>query len=176
MRLTTLLLMLTCSNLCMHCGSTTNSILTREQISLIKAWHVGYTSTRDLSSVPWGEASPASSQGQVERNFKFARLTAQILRTDYGIPVTDDTVGLCGHIRIMATEVPKGPPKYYDIEVYGSDGQLLVRKRVLNDARAMTETWSEGLEYQREINQRLAAYIGQQVADLLSAKPLRGAY
>jgi hypothetical protein len=173
MRFTFLCATLAASTVIMHCGATNDSNLIHQRISLIKVWQVSYTSTRDLSSVPWGESSPASSRGQVERNFNFAKLTSQVLRTSFGIRATEEKAASCGHIRITATEVPKGPPKYYDITLHDEDDQLLVRKRVLNDAHAMTETWSEGLDYQRELNNRLAAYVAHQIADLVAVKPDR---
>ena len=173
MRHTTLLAVLAFSLLWFHCGSTSDSTLIRQRISRIQTWQLDYASVRELASTNLGQDSPLSSPGQVERNFRFAELTSEILRTKFGLPVSVDTTAACGHIRLTATEVPKGPPKYYDIAVYDSDDQLLVRKRVWNDAQAMTETWTDGADYRLQINQRLAAYIAQQVAELLTSRPIQ---
>jgi hypothetical protein len=167
MRHTTLLSAFACSLLWFQCSSTSDTILARQRISLIKSWQLDYSSSVDPSAAASGQESLSSLPGQVERNLRFAELTSEILRARFKIPVSVDTSAACGHIRLTAVEIPKGPPKSIEIAIYDETDRVLARTRIWNDAEAMIGTWSDAQKDRYRFNERLAAYVAEKVAGLM---------
>jgi hypothetical protein len=170
MRHATTLTALAVALLSFQCSSTSDTALVRQQISLIKAWHLEYTNSPDPTSTLSGQDSPVFFPGQVARNLRFAEVTSEFLRTRLGIPVSADTTAGAGHIRLTAIEPPKAPPKYFDVAIFDPDNRLLARTRIWNDSQAMIATWSNSVNDRIQFNENLAAYLAERLADLLAGK------
>ena len=170
MRYVALVTALAVSLVSLQCGSTSDTAIVRQQISLIKAWNLEYTNSPDPISTLSGQDTPVLFPGQVARNLGFAHVTSQFLQMRLGIPVTADTTTGSGHIRLTAIEPPKAPPRYFDVAVYDPDNRLLARTRIWNDSQAMVATSINSVNDRIQFNEKLAAYIAERLANLLTGK------
>lgn len=163
-------LILTGSLLSFHCSSSADKALIRHRIGNIGAWRIAYDSRIEPGNAPPASPGRVTGAQHVDRNLRFADLTSEILRNKYNIPIVPATGAECGRIQLVTGELPDGSPKYVEISLYDPAGRFITRKRVWNDAEAMTRMWYESQENIRSFNQNFAAYVAEKIALLFAGR------